>query len=47
MADLQTALPPDVPIPDEPTETGKQRRALLHRKIFGLKQVVRGVAGYM
>ena len=47
MADLQTALPPDVPIPDEPTETGEQRRALLPRKVFGLKQVVRGVAGYM
>ena len=52
MADLQTALPPDVPIPDvpipdEPTETEEQRRALLHRKVFGLKHVVRGVAGYM
>ena len=47
MANLQMALPPDVPIPDKPTETGEQRRALLHRKVFGVKQVARGVAGYM
>jgi hypothetical protein len=45
--DLKTALPTDAKLPDEPTETEEQRRALLHRKVFGLKHVVRGVAGFM
>jgi len=47
MDDSKTALPTDAKIPDEPTETEEQRRALLHRKVFGLKHVVRGVAGFM
>jgi len=47
MADLHTALPTDAKLPDEPTETEEERRALLHRKVFGLEQVVRGVAGFM
>jgi len=47
MDDLKAALPTDAKIPDEPTATEEQRRALLHSKVFGLKQVVRGVASFM
>jgi hypothetical protein len=45
--DLKTALPTDAKLPDEPTETEEQRRALLHRKVFGLKHIVRLVASFL
>ena len=47
MSLLLSALPPDAPIPEEPTETEEQRRSLLHRKVFGLQHIVKLVAAFL
>ena len=41
------ALPTDVKIPDEPTETEGERRALRHKKVFGHAGLVRCIASFI
>jgi len=42
-----TALPTDAKIPDEPTATEDQRRALRHKKVFGRAGLVRCIASFI
>ena len=41
------ALPTDAKIPDEPTETEEERRALRHKKVFGHAGLVRCIASFI
>jgi hypothetical protein len=41
------ALPTDAKIPDEPTETEEQRRALRHKKVFGNLGLMQRVASFI
>ena len=42
-----TALPTDAKLPDEPTETEEQRRALRHSKVLGNIGLVRRIASFI
>ena len=41
------ALPTDAKIPDEPTATEEERRALRHKKVFGHAGLVRRIASFI
>jgi hypothetical protein len=42
-----TALPTDAKLPDEPTATEEQRRALWHGKVLGNIGLVRRIASFI
>ena len=42
-----TALPTDAKLPDEPTATEEQRRALRHSKVLGNIGLVRNIASFI
>ena len=44
---MAAALPTDAKIPDEPTATGAERRALRHKKVFGHAGLVRRIASFI